>query len=340
MDLKALTRYIKNFSFDQCPAGRRGYRRILLQLFGFLGHGKSSFINSCKYVLEDTDYVNYAGANMSDEGRTTARISYKLTESLTLVDNRGCGKMDSYETGEIFAQLANLLPLDVPVEWSRGFRLVDRIVDAETTVRSSDFVFPLFLYSIKKRIPSNEVEDLKKLLQNAERLTGIFPFVVLTYKTFGNLTETEEIFRKMGVERIFALENYTTEDHHRTRGRHEAVLTLLYEVIREVEFLLRQPRNPIQEVKDRKQFILRFIWEREMKSLKTEQESRRVKENLKLGKDQYREEDRRQFDEEMNRLVERLEFQRQSDRQKLEAEIKQYKMMVEKLNKKPQCVIQ
>ncbi|XP_077129808.1 uncharacterized protein LOC143785035 [Ranitomeya variabilis] len=258
MDIEELTQCIKNFSFGRCESGGQGYERILLQLFGFLGHGKSSFINSCKYVLDDEDYVSYAGANMSNTRRSSARISYKLTDSITLVDNRGCEKI-SHKTGEIFAQLGNVLPLDVDMEWSEGLQLVDKAVDVETEVISSDFIYPVFLYSIKKGIDQEEVEDIKKLLQTAGSVTGTFPIVVLTYKTYGRLTQIEETFRKMGVERIFALENYTLEDNCRSRGRHEAILHLLFEVIKQVRFSLQHPRDRIQEVKDRIQFIQRVI---------------------------------------------------------------------------------
>ncbi|XP_073416593.1 uncharacterized protein [Dendrobates tinctorius] len=257
MDIEELTQSIKNFRFGECESAGQGYKRILLQLFGFLGHGKSSFINSCKYVLDDEDYVDYAGANMSNTRRTSARISYKLTECITLVENRGCEKMDSYE--EIFPQLGNVLPLDVDVEWSEGLRLVDKAVDVETEVSSSDFIYPVFIYSIKKGIHREEEEDIKTLLQTAGSLTGTFPIVVLTYKTYGRLTQIEGTFRNMGVERIFALENYTLEDNCRSRGRHEAILNLLFEVIKQVRFSLQNPRDRIQEVKDRKQFIQRII---------------------------------------------------------------------------------
>ncbi|XP_069838496.1 uncharacterized protein [Dendropsophus ebraccatus] len=349
MEIRELTQYIKGFSLDRCERGGRVYERILLQLFGFLGHGKSSFINSCKYVLEDTDYVNHAGADMSDAGRTRARVSYKLTDCITLVDNRGCAKMDSYETGEIFAQLANILPLDEPVEWSRGLRLVDRIVESEQNVRSSDFIFPLFLYSIKKGIHESEAKDLEKLLKTAKKLTGIFPIIVLTYKTWGSLTKIEGIFRNLGAEKIYALENYTPEDHLRTRGRHEAVLRLLYEVIKQVEFCLEEAQDPIQEMKDRKQFILRFIYEREVENQQHVQESVRCKEQWKEKKDTScpqdqdhteREEDRRHFEEEMRRLRESFEFQRQCDAQRHDAELRGYQRQIELLQRKDNCVIQ
>ncbi|OCT55382.1 hypothetical protein XELAEV_18002641mg [Xenopus laevis] len=104
-----LTHYIKNFKLEDFSSRNQGYDRVLLQLFGYLGHGKSSFINTCKYVLEDGEYQNYTNAKKpqkgGDQGDTTERVTYPLTDIMTLVDNRGCSKMDNYETAEFLAQL-------------------------------------------------------------------------------------------------------------------------------------------------------------------------------------------------------------------------------------------
>ncbi|CAJ0949422.1 unnamed protein product [Ranitomeya imitator] len=43
-------RKIRDFTFDKCKRGNQGFQRILLQLFGYLGHGKSSFINTVMCV--------------------------------------------------------------------------------------------------------------------------------------------------------------------------------------------------------------------------------------------------------------------------------------------------
>ncbi|OCT55381.1 hypothetical protein XELAEV_18002642mg [Xenopus laevis] len=104
-----LTHYIKNFKLEDFSSRNQGYDRVLLQLFGYLGHGKSSFINTCKYVLEDGEYQNYTNAKKpqegGDQGDTTERVTYPLTDIMTLVDNRGCNKMNNYETAEFLAQL-------------------------------------------------------------------------------------------------------------------------------------------------------------------------------------------------------------------------------------------
>ncbi|KAE8578298.1 hypothetical protein XENTR_v10023444 [Xenopus tropicalis] len=275
-----LTCYINNYSLNDCPTpkGNQGYDRVLLQLFGFLGHGKSSFINTCKYVLEDGDYQNYTDSKKSEGGDTKTRVTYPLTDTLTLVDNRGCSVMNDYETAEVFAQLANLLPLDQGVEWSRGFGLAERIVEAEKFVKSSDFIFPIFVYSVTKNISDEEIPEIKMLLETARDLTEIFPVVVLTHKTCGNLREMKDTFENIGAERVFALDNFTPEDCIKTRGRHEEVLKFFCEIIKDIEFRLERMGDPEKKRQERKKKLLKFIHEREIKKGEEELELQKMKE--------------------------------------------------------------
>ncbi|KAM3915865.1 uncharacterized protein RB166_015267 [Leptodactylus fuscus] len=280
-DIPEMTEFVKNFSLRSYD--NEGFSRVLLQLFGFLGHGKSSFINTCKYVLDDTEFKIYADVKSSDGGNTTERITFPLTDTLTLVDNRGCSVMNDYETGEIFAQLGNLLPLDRAVEWSKGIGLMDRIVQAERHVKSSDFIFPIFVYSVKKGLTYDEVPEIQALLNTARDLTGIFPVVVLTHKTHSNLRDVETKFKDMDVERIIALENFTPEDHIKTRGKHEEVLKFYIEVIKDIEFRLQRMSNPEEEREKRKQFVLRFVYDRELekKAEDTKRECQREAERMR-----------------------------------------------------------
>ncbi|XP_072272850.1 uncharacterized protein [Pyxicephalus adspersus] len=343
MDIQTQTEIIRSFRFDRSQTASQGYKRILIQLFGFLGHGKSSFINTCKYILDGGDYVNHAQADSSDAGRTTARISYPLTDYIMLVDNRGCGTMNNYETGEIFAQLANLLPLDQEVEWSRGFRLVNRIVEAETEILKSDFTFPVFLYSIKMGIDEEHIEELRNLLETAQSVTGVFPFVVLTHKSHGGLTVVERAFRDMGVGKLFILENYTPDDHFKKRGRHEDVLRFFNEVIKEVEFHLKHAKDLAQEFKNHKQLVLKFIFDREMSfSSQTEQNTQAYMvqrmESLRRKSEDQRNEDRQYFEEEMKRIQEYFEELRKKDNLRFEEEMKKYGQY--KKNKNKDCILQ
>ncbi|KAG8545362.1 hypothetical protein GDO81_021034 [Engystomops pustulosus] len=146
MDEEERRRKIRDFSFDKCKKGNQGFQRILLQLFGYNGHGKSSFINSIICAWFKSDYKNYANSGGNVKASTEHRMTYPLTNNIVLVDNRGCPTMTAHETGEIFAQLANLLPLDRRVKWSKGLRLPDRIVEAEPHVKGSGFIIPIFIY--------------------------------------------------------------------------------------------------------------------------------------------------------------------------------------------------
>lgn len=288
-----MTELIKNFTFND--GDNKGYTRVLLQLFGFLGHGKSSFINTCKYVLDDTEYKMYANVEESQGGNTTARITYPLTDTLTLVDNRGCSVMNAYETGEVFAQLGNLLPLNKEVEWSKGLGLVDRIVKAERSVQPSDFIYPIFVYSVNKGLSSSEVPEIKELLTKARDLTGIFPVVVLTHKTHSNLRDVRGKFEDMDVERIFALENFTPEDHIKTRGKHEEVLKFFLEVIKDIQFRVERFSGADEEIAKRKQFVLTYVYEREIKKKEEEMEKKRREEerDAERRREAQREEERR-----------------------------------------------
>ncbi|KAM8962444.1 uncharacterized protein RCH25_037988 [Pelodytes ibericus] len=258
-DVAALKRSIKKFNFKRGRYGSQGFSRLLIQLFGYLGNGKSSFINTCKYVWDDGPFKNIARSSSDHKGHTMVRISYPLTKKITLVDNRGCGKMDGYEAGEIFAQLGNFLPLDQAVEWNGSYELDQRIRRARPLVQSSDFIVPIFIHSVKKRIACVEIRQYREFLTMARDITGIFPIVVLTHKTLGDVAEQERIFRNIGVERIYAFENYTPENHIKTRGRDEDVLMFLLDVIKDVQFRLSEKRNPEREMMERKVTIFTYL---------------------------------------------------------------------------------
>ncbi|CAJ0949423.1 unnamed protein product [Ranitomeya imitator] len=135
--------------------------------------------------------------------------------------------MNTYETGEIFAQLANLLPLDKSVDWSHGFGLVDRIVEAERHVKASDFTIPIFVYSVANSPTPGLKEELADIFHTAKKLTN--------------------------------------KTQKRKRETHEAVIQFLYEVIRDGKFRADYPRDADQEMIDRKLFVLNYIHQREMK---------------------------------------------------------------------------
>ncbi|KAM4026204.1 uncharacterized protein ACNLHF_026509 isoform 2-T2 [Anomaloglossus baeobatrachus] len=269
MDSRFMRDYFRNFSLDNGPLGNQGYSRVLLQLFGFTGHGKSSFINSCKYVLDDGPYTAHAKvAGSAEKPETMIRKAYELTENITLVDNRGCAKLSKDETGEIYAQLGNFLPLGCEVKWRSEYEdMVNIVLSADFVDRSADFIVAVFIYSASTQITSAEESELKDILTKARNITGLFPTVVITRKLSEHLQEVQEKFRMMGVENIFPVENYTAEDHRKTRGKHEGILKCLYEIVRDVEFKMEETRIPGKEKLERKRILLEFAHNRDLEKV-------------------------------------------------------------------------
>ncbi|CAJ0949424.1 unnamed protein product [Ranitomeya imitator] len=236
----------------------------------------------------------------------------------------------------------NLLPLGKEVQWGEGFGLVERMVKAEKEVKTSDFIFPVFVCSVRKEFINVEKEDLKLLFQTAQKLTGVVPIVVLTHKTAGSLTKTEGIFRDLGIDRIFSFENYTREDHMKTRGKHEEVLKFLCEVIKDVQFRVEQPRDPSEEMMTRRIFVLKYIHECDIKEQQRKVEKKKATEQVlqeKRHKQQeeemkkQREEEERQQEEEFKRHQQELRREREHEQARQEEDIRDQRERQEKKKK-------
>ncbi|XP_071978173.1 uncharacterized protein [Engystomops pustulosus] len=264
MDIEQLKNCILSYTLNNCPLGNQGFNRVLIQTMGFLGHGKSSLINSCKYALYDKEFIAHAQAGSADGGLTTARNAYPLTPTITMVDNRGCATLNPFETGEFYTQLANFAALNTAIEWTTEFDVVlDRLEDSESNV--NDIIVPVFVYSVKREMAADEVEDIKQFLKTCRDLTGIFPIIVLTHKTCGPFSKFRDLFEGLGAEEIFSVENYTQEDNLKTLGRHLQFLNLIHKVLQNVNFRMSEERNPRKERIERKKFLHKFFHEREIK---------------------------------------------------------------------------
>ncbi|XP_072273166.1 uncharacterized protein [Pyxicephalus adspersus] len=283
MNIDQLKEYIRFYTLNKCPQGNQGFNRVLLQLFGYLGHGKSSLINSCKYVLQDrdTEFTMIAQSGAADGGLTMERKSYQLTQTITMVDNRGCSTLNGYETGEIYAQLGNFIPLDQKVEWTKEFEeMMNRLEGSDVEPTFTDIIVPIFVYSVKKDLTDAETQEIKTFLTNCRNITGIFPIIVLTNKTSGNFSKFRDLFEGMGAEEIFAVENFTEEDHFETRGRHLQFLNMMYKVLEDVNFKMQKKIDPKRERAKHKIFLLTFLHKRD--------QQKNVKENSVLNFKQVR----------------------------------------------------
>ncbi|XP_056389511.1 uncharacterized protein LOC130283886 [Hyla sarda] len=266
MDIGQLKEYIISYTLNNCPLGNQGYNRVLIQLIGFLGHGKSSLINSCKYALYNKEFTAHAAAGSADGGLTVARNAYPLTDTITMVDNRGCATLNPFETGEFYTQLGNFIPLNEGVEWTKEFGdVVNRLEDSDIEPNFTDIIVPVFVYSVKRELAANEVEEIKTFLKSCRDLTGIFPIIVLTHKTSGAFSKFRDLFEGMGAEEILSVENYTPEDNLKTLGRHLQFLNLIHKVLLNVNFRMSEERNPRRERAERKKFLTRYFHEREVR---------------------------------------------------------------------------
>ncbi|KAM3920382.1 uncharacterized protein RB166_014795 [Leptodactylus fuscus] len=276
---------ILQFNVGNNSSAENGYTRVLLQLFGYLGHGKSSFINSCIYTLGNGAYEMKAKALPLHEGCTTERLAYRLTDCITIVDNRGYGTMEEKETGETYAQLGNFLPLNQGVEWEKDFlKILSKVEDSDVTPNYSDFIVPMFIYSAKSDLFGEDFSYVKEFFKNCRNMTGVYPIVVLTNKLSEycskNYNTLVTKFKAFGAEQIYAIENYTEEDHIKTRGRCDDLQAIIENALKDVKFRLEQPRDPVKERIERKKFVLKFAYQFSV-AKKEEEAAKKEKARLK-----------------------------------------------------------
>ncbi|XP_077306039.1 uncharacterized protein LOC143925338 [Lithobates pipiens] len=272
---------IRNFRLGDIE-GSEGYNRVILQIFGLPGNGKSSFINSCKFVMDGGVFVAHAEARNSHQILTKKRIPYNLTESIWMVDNRGMPSLDRFQTGEIFAQLGNLLPLNQEVKWVEDFNTnVDRVM-AEFNNEDSlqDLIVPILIHSVRCNI-QNEAETYRELLNTARELTGINPYIVLTHKYSGGVESVKSVFTNMGIEKIYTIENYTAEGQPVVREKHEEIIKFLTEVLEDIKFRVRHMGDPREERRKHLNFIIKYI--KKNSDLKKEEENEKKNSEKELG---------------------------------------------------------
>ncbi|XP_072273042.1 uncharacterized protein [Pyxicephalus adspersus] len=265
-------RPIRNFRFNNREFGDPGFQRLVLQTFGYVGHGKSSFINTCKAVWENKEYINHTKISGSYEGDTTDRQIYQLTDNIVLVDNRGFKTIGSDVKAQIYAQLGNLLPLSTIVDWSQGLTLLDQIDQAELLVKKSDFIVPIFIYSVCYSPDHDEIQELKEFLNFCSRITGMEVKVVLTHKAEGDVEAVKTMFMDLEIENLFSLENITPQNPLKSEDIENSVINFLYSVVKEVEFKM----NHIKKFKmiGGKMFVLNYIYKKNLDALENTKEQK------------------------------------------------------------------
>ncbi|CAH2308209.1 Hypothetical predicted protein [Pelobates cultripes] len=90
------------------------------------------------------------------------------------------------------------------------------------------------------------------------------------------------MFEDLGSDKIYAIENYTSENKQELLGKHKEILSFLCQVLEEVNFYMEKQRNPKSERKDRMKFILKYIkgTDDEKRNQEFEEERKRMAEDL------------------------------------------------------------
>ncbi|CAH2308208.1 guanylate-binding 7-like isoform X2 [Pelobates cultripes] len=159
-DTSQLSRYISNYRLEI-----RKYDRILIQMMGFVGHGKSSFVNSCLYAMSSKGFQDLAGEGRTNEAETMIRKAYPLTETIVLVDNPGFTKLDS---SEICAQLSNCAGLSKDVVWgvNEGLKPMTERKDYKP-----DIIVPVLIHSAKYSLNDQECTSMKDCITSSHKVS-------------------------------------------------------------------------------------------------------------------------------------------------------------------------
>ncbi|KAM4024019.1 uncharacterized protein ACNLHF_024991 [Anomaloglossus baeobatrachus] len=261
---------IRSYQLEGSSLGDLGYTRILLQCCGLAGHGKSSFINSLIYTLNDGKFsasAPVAQAEQSSGGFTMMRLPYELTDIITLVDNRGFGTADSSQREEVYAQMANLKPLNEDVKWDWSYEeRMKTVISAQRNV--NDLLVPIYVHSARSLIPAEEKAEMTEFLQKLQIITGFLPFIVITNKLYGDCGKLRSEFAQMGMENIFQLENYTMENHVKSPEKEKTFLTILTNILDYVDFVagmgVPTMETPEKEHEKRVQMLLKMAHENDI----------------------------------------------------------------------------
>ncbi|KAM5152273.1 uncharacterized protein ACMZJ9_010475 [Mantella aurantiaca] len=159
----------------------------------------------------------------------------------------------------MYAQLGNFRPLNEPVNkrWTYS-EFMSILEDTEWDPNYTDLVVPVFVYHAGHMLIF-ERDYIHNFLKHCKLMTGIIPTVVITNKAKQTSSELESNFKAMGVEQVIWVENYTTANRERSRGKDTDILTFLYNALQDVTFHLSHQRDLRRERVERKKFLLNYM---------------------------------------------------------------------------------
>ncbi|OCT58273.1 uncharacterized protein LOC108704219 [Xenopus laevis] len=213
---------------------RHQFNHIFIMLFGMMGHGKSSLINSCISVLNNHNFQNVTGAGNKDSTETTGREIHNLTRTLSIVDNRGFNIINDDELSEARAQLRALRDMG-EVKWDNDYKDTLQVFRIQMTADQTTFLVPVLVFSAETPQNSGDMNGLSTFVSDAFRITGIHPILVITHSSSENQSRVNKKFRDLGINHRISLENYTTNNTLHNPDTDKKILQFLDTCMSEAE---------------------------------------------------------------------------------------------------------
>lgn len=155
---------------------------------------------------------------------------------------------------------------------------------------------------------------------------------MLTHKSKGNVEKAESMFRDMGAQNVFSLENYTPTNQSRSTEVDNSVMKFLYEVVRDSIFRVGYPRDPQKEMTERKIFVLNYIHNKELEAHKQKLERQKAAENAHMERaikvkmeeaERQKQKDQKEHEEKIRQLEDEFQRQRLRDQHEHEQRMKE-----------------
>ncbi|XP_072273427.1 uncharacterized protein [Pyxicephalus adspersus] len=245
-----IERYVPGITANN---SQHGIEKLQILLVGWAGHGKSSLINSTICVTKNDRYQNLTGARKAEEGNTTKRTSYPLTNKIYITDNRGFSSMKAEEVLEVSAQLRHLR-LEGDVDWDKS-NLDETIKMIPHYKPPKELILPVIVHSCLQKFSANEETLLLTLIKKSQEIIGIPPIVVITNIGLSNnkyehAAAIEKRFGDMGCSQRICLESYTENNQTRSAEADDQFLQFLVLCMEEAEYVIQQTEctDPYQKV--------------------------------------------------------------------------------------------
>lgn len=193
--LTGLRKQIKAYTFE-IPERENEKARAHIGVFGEMGAGKSSFINSIEFAYKGVQSQSTRDTENTSGGQTAKQCSLPLTDYIYLFDNRGMKDYGSSRVKQFMKEVAD----------------EDGEAGTSKSLLNKEIHCPVFVYKHSDSRKKNAaVQFLDKIATKLLEYIGYLPMIVITHADSLS-TETkkdlEESFKKY-CYKVWFFENYT-----------------------------------------------------------------------------------------------------------------------------------